>query len=134
MSPCYPQEKIHDKFESFRERLRRSLLQHTATHCNTLQHTATHCKNVYLMKIHDKFESFRERLRRSLLNTRSRTPTSCQNFGTMNLNQNYISTAPGGVVQTKIYDTHSKGLGTNSNLLRNAGFGLFIFPPRRGLL
>ena len=31
---------------------------------------------------------------------------------------------PGGTVQTKVFSTNQKGLGTNSNLLRNARWNL----------
>jgi len=51
-------------------------------------------------------ESFREKP------TGSET-TSCQNFGTTNMNLIRISTVPGGTVQTKIFSTNQKRLGTN---------------------
>ena len=38
-----------------------------------------------------------------------------------------ISTVPGGTVQTKIFSTNQKRLGTNSNLLRNARWNLRFF-------
>jgi len=50
--------------------------------------------------------------------------TSCHIFGTINLNSIGISTVLGGTVQTKIFSTNQKGLGTNSDLLRNARWNL----------
>jgi len=50
--------------------------------------------------------------------------TSCQKLGTINMNLIRISTVPGGTVQTKIFSTNQKRLGTNSDLLRNARWNL----------
>jgi len=50
--------------------------------------------------------------------------TSCRKFGTINMNLLRISTVLGGTVQTKIFSTNQKRLGTNSNLLRNARWNL----------
>ena len=54
--------------------------------------------------------------------------TSCHNFDTKNLHINWISIAPGGVVPKKICNTNTKGLGTYSNLLRNARWNLHFSP------
>jgi len=54
----------------------------------------------------------------------AQSTTSCHHFGIINLNSIGISTAPGGTVQTKMFSTNKKGLGENSNLMRNARWSL----------
>jgi len=50
--------------------------------------------------------------------------TSCQDFGTINMNLIRISTMPEGTVQKKTFSTNQKRPRTDSNLLCNARWNL----------
>jgi len=73
------------------------------------------------LRIHHTFESFPEM--RHVHNT-----TSWHDSGMINSNLIWISTVREGKVQTKICCTNPKGLGTNSNLRRNARLDLQLLP------
>jgi len=101
--------------------VRWNVWQRVAACCSVLQRVAACCSVKSLTNLQRLTHLYCKRAfpPRQVQNT-----TSCDNFGTINSNSIRISTAPGGSVQTKTSSTNNKGLGTNSNLPRNAHWNL----------